>query len=344
MTLVQHLSQHIATHGPMPLETFMQQCLYHPQFGYYTNLQHLGEAGDFTTAPQLTPLFGGTLANWVAAQWQRLGSPSPFTLAEAGPGSGALMQGLLAHLFHAHPACANAAHVILLETSPSLTTRQQETLNGYTIHHAPSLTHLPPHSTILIANELLDAFPIRQYHRNGEAWEQTAVTVSNGALAFTRIPAENPPLPKNWQPEDDAIFEHSPAAHQWLGQLQAHLSAHAGTALLIDYGYATLPPQGGDTLQAIHRHAMVDALHLPGQADLTAHVNFAQVAETLSPTHCTLANMADFLMANGLLALAEPVIEQPATANALQRLLHPAQMGAMFKVLHYRPANHTPTG
>lgn len=337
MTLVQHLSQHIATHGPMPLETFMQQCLYHPQFGYYTNLQHLGEAGDFTTAPQLTPLFGGTLANWVAAQWQRLGSPSPFTLAEAGPGSGALMQGLLAHLFHAHPACANAANVMLLETSPSLTAHQQQTLTAYTVHHAKRLEDLPPHPTVLIANELLDAFPIRQYHRNGEAWEQTAVTVSNGALTFTRIPAEAPPLPTGWQPANGAVLEHSPAAHAWLEQLKLHFASHTGSALVIDYGYTTLPPQGGDTLQALHKHTMVDALHLPGQADLTAHVNFAQVIQTLGQSHCSMANMADFLMANGLLALAEPVIEQPATANALQRLLHPAQMGAMFKVVQYRP-------
>lgn len=320
---------------PLTVEAYMAACLYHPQLGYYTRGLNFTDptapkGRDFTTAPLLTPLFGATLANWVATQWNLLCSNTPtrqhpFILAEAGPGGGQLMHSLLAQLHTAHPACYAACQPWLVETSPALTTLQQSTLAEFP--QCQWSTTLPfQHAntpTFLLANELLDAFPIRQF---AGTTERTVLRHPDGALAFSH-------------PDDAVTREDSPALTHWLTTLKGH--ANLATALLIDYGYthiltSTTPPLQHSTLQAMHRHHKVSPLHLPGESDLTAHVNFAHVAATLGNDHCTLTDLAPFLLRHGLLNLAESSISSAETASSLHRLMHPASMGTLFKVLEYK--------
>lgn len=305
---------------PCTVEAYMAACLYDADHGYYTCGHNFTDPAcpkgrDFTTAPLLTPLFGATLANWVATQWQALGQPTTYTLVEAGPGNGRLMHDMLTHLRTAHPACFTACQPWLVETSPALTTLQQDTLGGFS--NCRWSTALPDTGTptLLLANELLDAFPIRQFAGN----EERRVIHLDGKLAFSH-------------PDDAIIREDSPALTTWLTDLKT--LPHLHTALFIDYG--ANQPATSSTLQAMHRHTKVSPLHLPTETDLTAHVDFAHVAAMLGTSRCTLADLAPFLLRHGLLDLAAPTINDAETAGSLHRLMHPAAMGSLFKVLEYK--------
>lgn len=327
----------IRTHGPLTVESYMQHCLYHPEHGYYTRGLNFTDVAhplgrDFTTAPDLTPYFGTTLANWVHKEWQRLGQPTAFTLLEAGPGRGSLMHALLTQLHISHPTCYAAAHPTLIETSPALTHLQQQTLSSFPqcrwqteLLFPTKFPNSPPNAlptqfpTLLIGNELLDAFPIRQFAGDTE---RTIFPNTAGSLTFSH-------------PNEAITREDSPQQTAWLQKAKSICTS----MLLIDYGY-TLTPNTyhltPDTLQALHRHQKVSPLHLPGETDLTAHVNFTAAAQTLGSANCCLTDLSPFLMQHGFLTLAEPTINQPDTAAALYRLFHPSGMGALFKAIEYR--------
>lgn len=310
------LREKIAANGPLPLADYMAQCLYHPQHGYYTTGRNFRTQppADFTTAPELTPLFGYAIATWVQKAWHTLGSPTTFTLAECGPGRGTLMHDVLTHLAAAAPQCLAAAQPILIETSPALTALQKQTLHPFP--QCAWAEELPQTATplILIANEFLDAFPVQQ-QVNGQPQSVTLDAEQNFTLTQT----------------GPVTQESSPTQTAWLQQLAAYPGPAA--ALLADYGAAPESPvTQTDTLQAVHAHKHVSIFHAPGESDLTAHVNFTHVHHVLGPQNCTLATLADFLLAHDIVALG---LQHPTQQSALQRLLHPAQMGTLFKVSCY---------
>ena len=314
--------------GLVPFAEFMAEALYGPE-GYYTRGVNFltTPPRDFTTAPELTPLFGATLANWVAKQWQQAGEPKDWVLSELGPGRGSLMRALLTQLREGFPACFSALQAVrLVEISPTLQRVQQQTLQDF--------PHCQWHRTLeraeawqlVIGNEVLDALPVQPFKLVGTQWQ--TLFVKGADLVWQDGPP--PPLPADWQPTDGAVLEHMPVLPDLLKQI-----AQADVALLIDYGYDNLPASGADTLQALHQHTKVPLLHAVGDTDLTAHVNFAEVVHLLGPQQCTLTPLADFLLAEGLTDLALPLLPHPATESALQRLLHPNQMGTLHKVLCY---------
>lgn len=324
------LATQIRNSGPLSVANYIEQCLYHPQHGYYTRGLNFSTtpARDFITAPEITPLFSAVIGNWVAKAWQKAGSPAAFLLAEAGPGRGILMADLLSHLHSQHPACYAAAQPLLVETSPALTQIQQTTLKSFgQCNWQTTLPQQPGLPLIVLANELLDAFPTNQYSHSGGQWHQHAVTLNaEGTLTFTTQPATAPQLSPNWQPAPGALLETSPAQMSFLTQLQTTATA----ALIIDYGYRHLPPNGGHTLQGLYKHQQVTPLYLPGETDLTTHVNFSQVTAALGLPESAVQDLAPFLLQYGLVELG---LQHPSQQSALQRLLHPAQMGSLFKVV-----------
>lgn len=317
---------------PIPFAHFMEEALY-GENGYYTKGVNFLQSPprDFTTAPELTPLFGATLAKWVAKQWQTLGQPNAFTLCEMGPGRGSLMHPLLTHLRDAHPSCFTALHQVqLIELSPILTQIQQQTLAPWG-NLCTWFTTLPTvnrqHPTLLIANEVLDALPAQPYRYQNGGWEMLYVHKNNPIWH----PTAAPPLPAGWHPTEGAHYEHLPA----LKELLEIIKPFADAALLIDYGAQTLPPQGAETLQAMQHHKPVSLFHEPNNTDLTTHINFGHVADILGKDACTLTPLADFLLAHGLHHIALTLLPHPATESALHRLLHPNHMGTLHLTLCY---------
>jgi len=293
----------------------------------------------FTTAPEVSQAFGECLGLWAAVTWEAMGRPAPVLLAELGPGRGTLMADAWRAISQMAPGFAAAAQVALVETSPALIAAQQARLAGLPASWHLSADSLPPGPAIIIANEFLDALPIRQFIRRADTWMERFVAGS----AFVEQPTDFP-LPPD---PDGSIREHSGPAHAVI----AALATRRATALFLDYGPAQSAP--GDSLQAIRDHARADPLAEPGSADLTAHVDFAALAETAraagTATHGPIPQGL-FLQRLGLHTRAAMLAQSaPRLAGLIlsgaQRLTAPEGMGRLFKALCLcDPSLPTPIG
>ncbi|GHD11713.1 class I SAM-dependent methyltransferase [Tianweitania populi] len=354
--LTKRLRALIATNGPISVSDYMAICLFDPEHGYYTTREPFGQAGDFTTAPEISQMFGELIGAWVLATWQALGAPSPVTLAEIGPGRGTLMKDMLRTLRRLQPAFCEQATIALVETSPRLRAVQRETLSAFDLplRWHDDVAELPKQPLILIGNELFDAVPIRQFVKVEGAWRERLLALGeDDDLSFVAGPGmpDAALLPDDaMQAPDGSIAELAPARSAIMAAIAAHLAVHGGAGLFLDYGY--LKPAVGDTLQALRKHAFADVLAEPGEADLTAHVDFAAlaaVAETAG-LKAHLTTQGDFLLAVGLLQRAGQLgaaldeTGQQAIRDAVERLAGPDQMGELFKVLAITPPRLAPAG
>ena len=341
--LAQILAARIRAHGPMSLADYMAECLLHPQHGYYTTQNPFGSGGDFITAPDISQMFGELLGLSLAQAWLDQGAPNPFTLAELGPGRGTLMVDVL-RATKAVPGFHAAMRVVLVEASPRLRATQAQALHGYRPLWADSVQDLPRHPLFLVANEFFDALPIRQFQRAGLGWRERLVGLSGEALSFGLGPVV-PIADLTDRLADTAqgdIVEICPQAPAIMAEIAARM-ADQGAALIIDYGgWHSL----GDTFQAVQAHQPVDPFAAPGQADLTAHVDFAALAAAAHPAAHAYTTQGALLSALGL-AQRSARLAQNLSGTALQshlyatqRLTAPTEMGSLFKVLALYPAHH----
>ena len=337
--LERQLIEEIRASGPIGVDRFMARALSH----YYGSRDPLGAAGDFTTAPEISQVFGEILGLWGADQWQRLGGPLPLRLVELGPGRGTLMADLLRAL-KVLPTLRQAVEVHFVETSPALRSAQAQTLR----HRHPDLTpqwhdrleQVPAGPMLLVANEFFDALPIRQWLRDGRQWRERQVGLDgSGALAFVAGPVGGPPA-RPLVATDGDLFETCEPALAIAGEIGRRLAAAPGAAILIDYGHGRSAV--GDTLQALKGHAYAPVLADPGEADLTAHVDFDALGQALGRAGANVAALEPqgrFLIDNGAeLRLAALLRGKDETAaltlkTGVRRLLDPMEMGRLFKVL-----------
>jgi SAM-dependent MidA family methyltransferase len=273
-------------------------------------------------------MFGELLGAWAAATWETLGRPAPFILAEAGPGRGTLMADALRATARVAPAFVAAARLHLIETSPRLRAIQAARL-PHAIWH-DTLDTMPPGPMILLANEFLDALPIRQFEHTQNGWRERYVCNDAFSLRPTDFTADA---------AIGTVIERCQAAAAWITSLADRLRTHGGTALILDYGPAV--PTCGDTLQALKNGKPASPLAAPGTADLTAHVDFASlvgVANAAGARAWGPLPQGEFLNRLGLtlrltrLANAHPT-RAAALHDAAHRLAAPSRMGQLFKVL-----------
>ena len=281
----------IAASGPMPLDRYMALCLGHPEHGYYMAKPAIGAAGDFTTAPEISQMFGEIIGAVLAHQWQTMGAPAPVRVIELGPGRATLILDIL-RTFKVVPGLLDAPPVPrpppplhLVETSPRLRRAQDYRLreNGFQATWHEAIDAVPEGPALVVANEFFDALPIRQRIRRGGSWHDRRIGIdADGDLVFVAGPQvadTDVPEPLR-EAGDDAILEDCPAACQIAGAIGARFAATPGTALFIDYGYRT--QSHGDSLQALRGKAYADPLRAPGEADLTAHVDFSALDRAAS--------------------------------------------------------------
>lgn len=335
----------IAATGPTSLAEYMAVCLTDPQDGYYSRREAIGSRGDFITAPQVSQMFGEIICIWCVATWRAMGGPPRFVLAEAGPGTGALMADLL-RAARRFPDFAAAARLAMIETSPTMIARQRAALAGSQVETSwtGSLADLPHGPLILIANEFLDALPIRQFVKSGPVWRERCVGLDDSGSLCWRLGSsviETEMLPEGADCEPDgAVAELSPVREAWIAALAGRLSVDGGAALLIDYGHAA--QNFGDTFQAVRAHAYADPLAEPGLADLTAHVDFTRLRQAALDAGAIASDIVDqgeFLVRMGILERAGQLGskagagKQAEIRKAVNRLAHPDEMGSLFKVL-----------
>ncbi|WP_299210212.1 SAM-dependent methyltransferase [uncultured Tateyamaria sp.] len=347
MSLKDGLIARIATQGPITVADYMAEALLHPVHGYYTTRDPLGTTGDFTTAPEISQMFGELIGLSLAQSWLDHGAPAPFALAELGPGRGTLMADILRATARV-PGFHDAARVTLIEASPALQKVQRRTLDRFDITYVDGADHLPDAPLWLVANEFFDALPVRQFQRDGTGWRERCVGLSDNTLSFGLSPAAPQAMLAHRldDTEDGQLVEICPSAAPIISAIGTRIEAHGGTALIIDYGdWRSL----GDTLQSLQDHKAVDPLADPGQADLTAHVDFEALTQAAAPAACArVTPQGVFLERLGITARAQALAAKldgsalDAHIAAHRRLTHPDEMGNLFKVLGLFPTTAAP--
>lgn len=343
--LARVIAEQIETTGPMPVARFMELALNHPTLGYYRTRDPLGAAGDFITAPETSQMFGEMIGLWSAVAWEALGAPTPFTLAELGAGYGTLMADAL-RAGRTKPGFVEAARLHLVETSPRLRARQEETLGGFDPVFHDDVAGLPDGPLIVLANEFFDALPVRQLVATEGGWAERCIDRQPGGDGgFTFTMGDQAPvadLPPSAAPgaTPGTIVEVSPAAQAVASELGGRCARAPGAVLIIDYGHAAVA--AGETLQAVRGHRFADPLSDPGTADLTAHVDFGALGRCARDAGATVfgpIGQGRFLLSLGIAARAKRLMAAASAQQAddieaaLQRLLAPSEMGNLFKVM-----------
>jgi SAM-dependent MidA family methyltransferase len=309
------LRDRIRADGPLTVEAYMDAC----NSNYYATRDPLGARGDFTTAPEISQMFGELIGACLADCWTRAGKPEGARYVELGPGRGTLA----ADALRALRSAGLEPPVDFVETSPLLRAAQAKAVPKASWHD--DLSSIPEGPLLAVANEFLDALPVRQFVGASER----KVVAAAGGLAFDR---------------DGETIETSPAREEAVAVIARRLVAGGGVALFIDYGHAKSAP--GDTLQAVRGHGFAPVLDKPGEQDLTAHVDFEAVAKAARESGAVvteLVRQGDWLERLGIAERAEALARaHPNRANdieaARKRLCDPDQMGALFKVI----AIHSP--
>ena len=323
----------------MSIADYVSRCLLDPIDGYYTKHVAFGEAGDFITAPLVSQMFGEMVGIWVAETWAAMGRPSPFRLAEIGPGDGTLMSDIL-RVADRVSGMRSAMQLVLIEPSPTLRAIQAARFPEARFATAPDAGDGP---LIVIGNEVLDCLPANQYVRGEAGWHECLVGLSDGRLAFglsAEVAEQLTPLPGQL----GDFREYSPAQRRFAVMLAQAVKTSGGAALLIDYGRDT--PGTGNTLQALYRHQKYDPLDAPGEHDLTQWADFPAVAGAARAEGVTVSRIttqAQFLRAMGIEARLDALAARnPGQAEKLQRQYHrlmsPDEMGELFKVIAFTSA------
>jgi NADH dehydrogenase [ubiquinone] 1 alpha subcomplex assembly factor 7 len=316
------LRDRIQAEGPISVEAFIEACNAY----YYATRDPLGSVGDFTTAPEISQMFGEMVGAALADCWGRAGAPADAVYAELGPGRGTLASDALRVLRSA----GLPGDVHFVETSPALRSAQKRTEPTARFHE--TIGDLPARPLLLVANEFLDALPVRQFVGGAER----RVLVAAGGLAFDR---------------DGEIAEDSPVRDEAVAAIARRLVEHGGVALIIDYGHPKTA--AGDTLQAVSAHRFAPVLGNPGEQDLTAHVDFEAVTRAArdgGATATTIVTQGEWLTRLHIEARAQALSRaNPERAHdveaALHRLTAPDAMGSLFKVVAiHSPGWPTPAG
>jgi len=352
VTLQDILIRRMRRDGALSVADFMGTALFHPEQGYYARRMPIGRAGDFTTAPEVHQMFGEMIAAWLVDYWYRSGRPEPFLLVELGPGRGTLMQDILRTAAGLSPSFTRAAKVWFVETSSILRREQAVAVPAASL--TDDLAAVPAAFALVVANEFFDALPIHQYVKTGRHWRERTVTWdgSSARFIFALAPHLSPATPHlpDLAREGD-IVEISPAAQAIVADLAGRAVADGGASLIIDYARDPREPCG--TLQAVQSHRRVDPLREPGTADLSARVDFQELASTAraagASVHGPRAQGA-FLETVGIRERGHRLAAmQPATRDgiesALRRLTRPEGMGSQFQAMSIAcPSGPDPAG
>lgn len=336
--LVNHLKQKIDREGPLTLAVFLEEVLYHPQWGYYAQHHPIGKEGDYITAPEITQVFGELLALWAYTQWQNKGKLHPLALIELGPGKGTLMQDFL-RVAQQYPAFIEGLHIYLLEKNHRLRAQQQEKLSSYQekITWVESLEAIPPMPSLILANEFFDALPFQQFiYKQGRWWERY-ITHEMNDFVYQEVSTS---FQISLSAQEGSVYEHCALGHDFAHKIAERLRQAPGAALIIDYGYEG--PALGDTLQGLRDHRYHSPFVDVGTADLTHHVNFGALQQIFCqhslPTPLIMT-MGDFLKDLGIVERTErlcqkaTVTQRQLLLTATARLVSPNHMGSLFKVL-----------
>lgn len=350
-TFIHFLKEKILKHGYISFAEFMEDALYHPIWGYYnTDSFHLGKQGDFITAPEISPLFAQCIANQALEVFAATGTPN---ILELGAGTGKLAHDILFYLDKINQPPSN---YYIYEKSWQLRKKQQVFLAQHCPHlysRISWLDELPPKfSGIIIANEVLDAIPVHRFLIENQAIKERCVSWEADSFIWKTVEPDTQEFMITLTPIHESQAFYSGYESEINLQLKPFLTAltkslHEGVILLIDYGYGQReyyhPDRNQGTLTCFYQHHFHhNPLILPGQQDITAHVDFTRVADIAIEDDCDLlgyTTQAAFLLASGMRELATEAestlspLERVKYHQAIKLLTFPTEMGERIKVM-----------
>jgi len=347
--LSERISRLIALGGPIAISDYMALAMHDRALGYYSTRDPLGPTGDFITAPEISQTFGELLALWCIEQWRNQGAPDRVRLIELGPGRGTLMKDFL-RAADIVPEFRGAVDITLVESNPVLQKLQKENIAGTRAGIAwrrelePQLFDRP---VFVLANEFFDALPVRQFVRARNGWHERMVGLdAAGSLAFVNAPfAVDHRVPASLKDSAlGAVYEVSDAAQSLMRMIASGIANLGGAALVIDYGYDV--PSLSSTLSAVRAHARADPLESPGEADLSAHVDFGALSAVARSEGAAVfgpTSQGAFLHGLGIGVRAEALGREKddetraRIRSEVNRLIAPDQMGELFKALSVLP-------
>jgi len=342
------IARRIALTGPISIADFMAEALGHPRLGYYRRALPVGAAGDFTTAPEISQMFGELIGVWLAERWLAMARPSPVNLVELGPGRGSLMADAL-RATRGVPGFHAALQLQLVETNAPLRAQQERALAGFKPVWHERFDDVPAGPLLLVANEFFDALPVRQFEKTRDGWRERMVGLAadGETLVLALSPGVTPYADFLGPAADGAQAEFSEAGRALATAIGVRVRRDGGWALIVDYGYEI---GTGASLQAVRGHRGAAILERPGETDLSAHVDFAALAAAADAPAFGPVSQADFLRRLGLVQRAE-MLKARATEDqraaidaALARLIGADQMGTLFRVLAIGDGRSIPAG
>jgi len=345
--LARLIAHRIALTGPISVADFMAEALGHPRLGYYRRARPIGAAGDFTTAPEISQMFGELVGAWLAERWLAMGRPN-VALVELGPGRGTLMSDAL-RATRGVPGFHAAVSLHLVETNATLRAEQQRALAAFDPAWHERFDAVPAGPMLLVANEFFDALPVRQFEKTLQGWRERMVGLAaDGAtLIFALAPGATPFARFLPDAAEGAQAEISEASRALAAAIGARVMRDGGWALIVDYGYES---GSAATLQAVRGHKGASVLDEPGETDLSAHVDFAAVAAAAEAPTFGPVSQADFLRRLGLPQRAETLKARASVGQrreidvTLARLIGPDQMGTLFRVMAVGDGRSIPAG
>ncbi len=335
----------------IPLDKFINYCLYDNKNGYYMTKNPFGKSGDFTTAPNISRLFSEMLAIWTISFWESLGSPKKFNLIELGAGNGEMMK-IMIESFKKFPAFLESCNIIIHEKSPKLIKIQKININFSNIKWNKDLTKINKLPNIFLANEFFDAIPIKQIFKDRNKWYEKFVKISaKNKLSFTKKKVDIKTLDKKFDFKisyKQRFIEYSPVALEYIKNILKLLKKNKGGLLIIDYGY--FEKKMKNTLQAIYNKKYSQVLENIGNSDITYNINFhllKKIVDNFKNLDFDYTTQRDFLYNLGIYQRAE-IISKNKNFNEkadifyrLKRLTDKNQMGEIFKVMLIKNSNIT---
>ncbi|KAI8922037.1 S-adenosyl-L-methionine-dependent methyltransferase, partial [Powellomyces hirtus] len=357
--------------GPLSVAQFMRSALTHPLGGYYMKRDVFGAAGDFITSPEISQMFGELVGIWFITHWQTLGSPKDIQIVELGPGRGTLMSDMLRALGHFPQIHGSIRGVHMVDASPHLRQMQATKLapsvkfpedlksvtreDGLEVHWHESLDSVPEGiCSMFVAHEFFDAMPIYKFELTKDGWREIVVTLDESphsphhfAFSLSEGPTKASSMIMAYEKFQHKYqvgdrIEVAPDSYAVSNRISRRIKENSGGALFIDYGrdYAL-----GDSLRGIRKHQFVDVLSHPGEADLSADVDFSFLrdsAQDLAAAHGPITQ-STFLRAMGIAARMQMLLKNADAekrkdlATGFDRVVSPAGMGTVYKFLALTP-------
>jgi len=327
----------------IPLDKFINYCLYDKKNGYYMNKNPFGIKGDFTTAPNISRLFSEMIAVWIVSFWESLGSPKKFNLIELGAGNGEMMK-IMIESFKKFPSFISSCNIIIHEKSPNLIKEQKANIKFKDIKWVISLQKINSLPSIFLANEFFDAMPIKQFLKDKGIWfEKFVHTSANKKLGFINKKIDIKTVEKKISFKISVkqnFIEYSPLGLRYLIDIFKLIKKNKGALLIIDYGY--FAEKMKDTLQAIHKKKYSKVLENIGKSDITHNINFnliKKISKKFKDLDVNFTSQKNFLINLGIKQRAEIISKDKTFTEKvdmfyrLKRLINEKEMGDLFKVM-----------